>query len=87
MTLIYIRGAFLRLHILNMFVIIILQWFHDSYILSYKLSILEILYLGLLLTLTGSSGGWMQLRVAFEVDGYRTEMWKTGWTDCRESGS
>ena len=42
--------------------------------LSLESRILEILYLGLLLTLTEGGGGWMRLGMVFRVDGSRTEM-------------
>ena len=54
---------------------------------SFELRISEISYSGSLSTLTGGGGGWTRLGMVFRVDGSRTETWKTGFMDWRESGS
>ena len=61
-----------------------LHLYHQS---SLELRILEISYLGLLLMLTEGRGGWIWLGMVFRVNGLRMETWKTGWMDCRKSGS
>ena len=51
-----------------------------------EFTIQEILYSGSLLIMTGAGAGCILLEKVLDVVGLSMDTWKTGWTECMDSG-